>query len=228
MNDWPKKVEGELRPYFCRKLELDIINECVYYGHRVVIPTLLQQTVLKELHSSHEGIVRTKALARSYLWFPKIDKEIENMCKSCNHCLITRSSPPKSVAPWPKCSEPFTTIHIDHFNLRDHNFLVIIDYYSKWIDAYLVKNLSSETTIEKLRECFARFGLPVTIVSDNGTSLVSDEIEHFFHNNGVRIQFEFLNFKRISRAQETVDKKKRLATQKKQRCAKRGWYCLEK
>ena len=186
LNDWPKKVEGELRPYFCRKLELDIINECVYYGHRVVIPTLLQQTVLKELHSSHEGIVRTKALARSYLWFPKIDKEIENMCKSCNHCLITRSSPPKSVAPWPKCSEPFTTIHIDHFNLRDHNFLVIIDYYSKWIDAYLVKNLSSETTIEKLRECFARFGLPVTIVSDNGTSLVSDEIEHFFHNNGIK------------------------------------------
>lgn len=108
------------------------------------------------------------------------------MCKSCDHCLITRCSPQKSVVSWPVSTEPFATVHIDHFNLRNHDFLVIIDYYSKWIDAYLVKNLSSATTIEKLRECFARFGLPITVISDNGSSLVSDEIEGFFRKNGIR------------------------------------------
>ena len=41
-------------------------------------------------------------------------------------------------------------------------------------------------TIEKLRQCFATFGLPEQLVTDNGPSFVSEEFQQFMHNNGVR------------------------------------------
>lgn len=183
---WPSKITPNIKPYYDHRLELHIINGCLMLGHKIIIPNSLQQQVLNELHSTHEGIVRTKAMARSYLWFPNLDKRIEEMCKSCNHCLKVRSDPPRSVLSWPTSNQPFNTIHIDFFTVFNKNFLVIVDSYSKWPEVYIVKDITSDTTINHLRDCFSRFGLPVCVVSDNGPSLVSEEMENFFYSNGIK------------------------------------------
>ena len=65
-NGWPKHVEDlRLRPYFNRRFELSVEQDCLLWGLRVVIPTRYQDDMLQELHSSHPGIVRMKELARS-------------------------------------------------------------------------------------------------------------------------------------------------------------------
>lgn len=64
--------------------------------------------------------------------------------------------------------------------------LIIVDAYSKWLEVYPINTITSKTTIECLRECFARFGLPVVLVSDNGPSLVSIEFERFLKGNGIK------------------------------------------
>lgn len=183
---WPHKIPDDLKPFYTRKLELEVINECIFHGHRVVVPKSLQSAVLNEIHTTHEGIVRMKRIARSYIWFPGIDGKIEELCKACIHCLSNRSEPPKLQVAWPKADSPFHTVHIDHFTYRNREFLVVVDQYSKWLEVYPVKNITTETTVDKLRECFARFGLPVTVVSDNGPSLVSGDMEKFFTNNGIK------------------------------------------
>ncbi|XP_063914805.1 uncharacterized protein K02A2.6-like [Zophobas morio] len=146
----------------------------------------MQDIVLTELHATHEGIVRTKSMTRSYLWFPGIDKRIEIMCKACAPCLSVAAHPPKTNIPWPESSIPFSVVHIDFFSFKAWDYLLIIDSCTKWTEVYSMKNITSKTTVEMLRDCFSRFGLPRTVVSDNGPTFVSKEVEVLFHRNGIK------------------------------------------
>lgn len=56
-----------------------------------------RNALLQQLHQAHPGITRMKALARSYMWWPDMDAEMEAFVKSCVSCQESRSSPP--VAP---------------------------------------------------------------------------------------------------------------------------------
>ena len=49
----------------------------------MIILPLLRNRLLQGLHEEHPGIVATKAIARSYLWWPNLDAEIELMVKNC-------------------------------------------------------------------------------------------------------------------------------------------------
>ena len=68
--------EPELKPFFNRRDELSVEQGCLMWGLRVVIPAVFRQQVLKELHGAHPGIARMKAMACSYVWWPKIDGSI--------------------------------------------------------------------------------------------------------------------------------------------------------
>ena len=64
---WPDKVSDALVPFSRRRDELSIEGDCILWGTRVVVPTKLRERVLEELHQGHSGVVRMKALARSYV-----------------------------------------------------------------------------------------------------------------------------------------------------------------
>ena len=83
---WPGHLihsNKDLKPYWNRRLELATEGQCLLWGTRVVIPNKLYPTVLNELHSGHPGIVSMKAIARSYIWWPGLDKAIEYQCRLC-------------------------------------------------------------------------------------------------------------------------------------------------
>jgi len=64
--------------------------------------------------------------------------------------------------------------------------LVVIDAHSKWIEATCTPSTSSTPVIEELRTLFAKFGLPETIVTDNGSGFTSQEFETFLKANGIK------------------------------------------
>jgi len=93
---WPKSISDYLKPYKDRYTDLTVEQGCVILGYKVVIPSKSRKQILDELHSTHLGIVKIKALARSYVWWPKIDVHVENVVKSCNYCMQLRQDPKKS------------------------------------------------------------------------------------------------------------------------------------
>lgn len=86
-NRWPLELEGsELALYIVRKNELSIKNGCVLWWARVVLQKSGRDRVLGQLHQCHLGVSRMKALARSNVWRPKLDKKVVNTVKACEIC----------------------------------------------------------------------------------------------------------------------------------------------
>lgn len=65
-------------------------------------------------------------------------------------------------------------------------FLVIIDTHSKWIEVFKINTTTATATIQVLRTVFTRFGIPESIVSDNGPQFTSNEFTEFCYLNGIR------------------------------------------
>lgn len=129
-----------------------------------------------------------KALARSYVWWPKLDKEVEDTVKACEICQEHRNAPaPAPLHPWDWPDKPWSRIHVDYAGpFMGKMFFVLIDAHSKWMDVYPVNSATSATTIECLRTSFSNHGLPELLVSDNRTCFVSREFKEFLSRNGIR------------------------------------------
>ena len=185
--DWPIEVSSEFKPYIRRKNELTQTAGVLLWGHRVVAPKASWETVLRELHVSHPGMRRMKSLARSVVWWPGIDGQIERVVQSCSPCQQSRPKPPQAeLYPWPWPSRPWARIHCDFAEpVRGKYVFCVVDAHSKWVEAEVLPSTASSPAIASLRRMFSRWGLPDTLVSDNATTFTSDEFQRFLTGNGI-------------------------------------------
>ena len=184
---WPYTVSDDLKPYFIRKDELSIDNGCILWGSRVIIPPKLRSKMLDIIHEEHIGIVRMKSLARGYIWWPKLDTDLEILAKSCNNCIAFSKAPPKTpLHQWEWPDKPWDRIHIDFAGpFLGKMFLILVDSHSKWIDVSIMNSIDAEHTVNELRKIFATHGLPNKIVSDNGPTFISKTFKDFMTMNGI-------------------------------------------
>lgn len=188
---WPHTCTEELKPYFNKRNELYIDRGCLMWGYRLIIPAALRNTVLNQLHASHMGIVKTKSLARSYVWWPGVDSDVEAVCRQCDTCAAEAQAPPRAPPrPWPYDVRPWSRLHIDFLGpMNGKTFMVLIDSSSKWLEVFDMPKTNASFVIKALRATFARFGLPTEIVSDQGPPFTSAEFSEFLKNNGIRQSF---------------------------------------
>ena len=184
---WSVRVSRD-KPHYERRNELTVYLGCILWGMRVVIPKKLQDRVLEELHDGHLGIVKMKALARSYVWWPNISGQLEELAKACSGCQHNQKMPTKApLHPWEWATAPWQRIHIDYAGpFQNSMFLIVVIAHSKWLEVIPVRSTTSSSTIEVLRDLFARFGIPEQIVTDNGAQFVSEEFQAFVRSNGIR------------------------------------------
>ena len=138
---WPKRIPDG------RKDELSIEGDCIMWGIRVVIPKSLQSRVMSELHSAHPGIVRMEELARSHVWWPGLNKDIEMCVRACESCQGTRNVPTKApLHPWAWPTNPWERVHIDFAGPVQGK--IVTDAHSKWPEVQIM----SSTTLYQLYE----------------------------------------------------------------------------
>ncbi|XP_036322132.1 uncharacterized protein K02A2.6-like [Rhagoletis pomonella] len=139
------------------------------------------KTVLKN------GIDKTKKRARELVYWPGIDDAIEKMITKCNVCQRSRSVNVKEpMIPHTVPNLPFNKLGIDICEFASRNYLIIADYYSRYLEIALLKSKTSSECINALKTCFSVHGIPVEIVSDN-MPFNSYEFKRFCDHIGVKL-----------------------------------------
>ena len=188
MKGWTDVQDKEMTPFYNRRTQVSVHQGCLTWGIRVIIPQRLRAEILEELHEGHLGICKMKSLARSYVWWPGIDEELQTLTKRCAGCQQNIYMPPEStVYPWEWPQRAWQRVHADFAGpVEGSMFLVVVDAFSKWPDVIQMKSTTTERTTEVLLYIFARNGLSEHLVSDNGPQFVSEQFEQFMRYNDIR------------------------------------------
>lgn len=187
MFGWPEKCKDDEKPFYVRRSELYIDYGCILYKYRLVIPLTLQKRVLYEIHTGHLGIVKMKSIARNYVYWPALDKDIEGMGQNCDACRQVQDAPPKTTLhPWEYPTGPWKRLHADFAQLYGKYYIIVVDAYSKWLEAEVIRTTSAYETIKFFKNLFAKFGLPEQLVTDNGPPFQSAEFREFCDKNIIR------------------------------------------
>lgn len=191
MNQWPKSLSRRnnpsLFPYYGVREALSVTNGCVLRDTQVVIPRPLRSRVLQMLHRAHLGVVKMKQLARMHCWWPKIEKDIENLAKSCEVCASLAAKPREEFKPWPEPEHVWSRVHMDFLGpLWNSKWLVVVDAKSKFpFVADMGNDTSAANLCNVLEQAIDWLGPPTTLVSDNGPPFTSMEMGKFYAKYGI-------------------------------------------
>lgn len=183
MRKWPhneRDVPYEAKSYLQAKAQLSVVDGVLAYGDRIVIPPRMRQEILEKLHESHQGIRKCRENANATVWWPSISSDIKNMidkCITCREDRPTQRSEPLVTTSLP--GRPWEKIAADLLEIKRKHFIVVIDYYSRWIEIKPLPSLSSNAVIGRMKEIFTTHGIPDEIITDNGPQFVADEFKTF-------------------------------------------------
>lgn len=186
--DGQREWDEEVAPFTRFKNELQVVNNTLLRGDRMVVPGPLQAKAMRVAHRSHPGMSTTKHLLRKYVWWPGMDRAVENFIQTCSTCIkLSTCNPPEPMLMSNFPDSPWCNLAIDFWSggEADPKVLVVADYYSKAMRAEVMKETTSSATIRALEKIFNELGWPRTIKHDNGPQLVSDMFLGWMRNNGI-------------------------------------------
>lgn len=164
---------------------------------RIVIPEKFKPHILASCHAPHFGLQKTyEAVSKHYFWV-NMYSETKHYVMSCIDCL-ERKGFRKKHAPLVRRETPSNTnsaISLDFIgplktSERGNKYiLVIICQFSRFVQVYPLKDMTAESTCEKLLEYICNFGIPEVILSDQGKNFESKlckELCDRLHINKIR------------------------------------------
>nr|XP_022311001.1 uncharacterized protein K02A2.6-like [Crassostrea virginica] len=101
---------------------------------------------------------------------------------------------------------PWQRVGIDLFELQGKQFLVVCDYFSRFIEIAYLESITSETVIGKLKNIFARWGVPDEFVSDNGGQFASEAFRKLAASYGFYQIFSSPHYPQANGAAESAVK----------------------
>lgn len=161
-------MDDRVRFYYKIRNDISVENGIVYFNNRIIIPSSLRKTMLNLLHESHQGITKSKLRAKEVMYWPGMLQEIEQLISNCRICEKFSSANRKDpLIPHEVPNLPFQKVGCDILTYQNKDYLVLIDYYSKWIELRELNCKSASGVIMALKSIFSVHGIPKTLISDN-------------------------------------------------------------
>ena len=187
---WPERhqLASAVRPYWADRGELTIVKGILLKSTRLVIPSAMRLEILDRVHEGHQGITKCRERAKQSIWWPGMSKQIQDMIECCRVCNEHKKNSAEPLIPTPFPDRPWQIIGLDFFKFKTVDFLIVVDYYSRYIElGAMNKNKTASEVLRVLKSLFARHGIPETLRSDNGPPFDSAEYLAFAREWGCKV-----------------------------------------
>lgn len=146
---------------------------------------LRQQEIIKNYHegkTNHRGITECfLALSHRYYW-PKMKESVTkyiNECNICGQAKYDRNPIRQRFSIVPPPTKPFEILHLDLFTAQNEKFLTLVDSFSKYAQAYLLRDGTALSVIQALLTFCTHHGVPLTIATDQGPEFTNALFSEF-------------------------------------------------
>ena len=178
---WPQVTDKQDVLYY-RWEEAD--GQC---GLKLLVPMQLREALLRHVHDiptgGHPGVERALArLKQKYYWYG-MRKDVELYVARCAESAAGKKEVRRRRAELQQChaGSPMERVHIDilgpfpESEQGNKYVLVVVDQFTKWVEAYALPDQGAETTARALVfEFIVRYGAPLTIHTDQGRNFESE------------------------------------------------------
>ena len=180
---WPEMkaaLPEPVKPYFHLRDELSVQDGVLFRGNRVIIPRSMRADTLKKIHQSHIGINGCLRRARECLYWPSMSAEAKNYISRCKTCRSLDQKQQKETIKYHDVpSRPWAKVGADLCSLNGKDYLVTVDYYSNFAEVDRLSKTTSKSVIKRLKQHFARHGIPDTLITDNGPQFSCQQFREF-------------------------------------------------
>ena len=200
-----------IQPYWRVRDMLTEHQGVIYMGDRVVLPHMLRDRVLSTLHSAHQGTTSMRLRAERSMFWPNMATDIADMrnsCTSCDAAFPSQSAEPPITPSSPEY--PFQHVCSDYFSVSGHNFCLVVDRFSNWLQVFTGKGGSHNLT-SLLGQTFHSFGIPESLTSDGGPQYIAEETQEFLRKLGIHHRKSSVGFPHANqKAERSVGAAKRV------------------
>lgn len=162
-------VPEEFKKYWSYRDQLAYGQDLLFKNNRIFVPLSLRKEMLKRIHLAHLGRDKTKLHARQFLFWPSMNQDIDNLIESCDICLSnSRENSKEPLEPHEILVGPWKKIGCDLFMFKNKKFLILVDYFSKFVEIKEIENETSNQIINSMYKIFSSYGIPEIVVSDGG------------------------------------------------------------
>ena len=153
----------------------------VMKGYQVIIPQSLIPDMLLQLHKGYAGSTKMKQMLHSCAYWPGFAANIDEHVHKCRACTVfqTRSDTPSYTPIVETYTEPYARISLDSAATHSKTILMIVNYFSRYPEAFVLNYGSTNEILQCLYQTFTRCGLPQLVVTDNGSVFCSQELAKF-------------------------------------------------
>ena len=192
---WPTSIQDlppELKPYWTFREMITVEDGLLLKGDRIIIPEKAREDIIQQIHRGHLGM--QKCLNRAYqaVYWPGLYDEIKSLIANCTICLKYSPANRKDsksigaslgqevpVTPWTKLAS-------DLFTFDNQNYLLIVDYMSRFPVIRKLSSMTSQHVTEHIKAIFSEYGAPQAIVTDNGPCYSGEYFKESMQNMGIQ------------------------------------------
>ena len=178
--DTREEVPTPIQDYRNYREELTLYNGVLFKNQRIIIPQALRSEVVTRLHSSHRGIEACLRKARDRVFWPAMQHDVRKTVLTCQVCAeFQPNNPSMPMQSHEIPDRPWSRVATDLFSLKSKDYIVLVDYYSDYIEVSPLTDTTSSSIVKFLKVQFSRHGIPDVLVSDNGPQYISNEFAQF-------------------------------------------------
>ena len=204
---WPEKqhLPAAVRPYHPVASEISVEQGLLMRGGRIIIPSSLRKEMLSKIgrfematnhpnvedyseqanifqfHVGHQGITKCREMARQSIWWPRMSTELEELIRNSPECCKAQKQRHQPLIPSPLPELPWQKVATDLFEWKQCMYLLIVDYYSRYIEIARLNRQTAEV-INHTKS------IPEIVISDNGPQFGSEAYRQFAQD----FQFEHI------------------------------------